>query len=85
LISHQQPRDLIFIDLRRFAIALKFLSMLRAFGLPVLLLGLALKQTSLGLSMAVLMSVFTGLIVERRLFFADARHVVNTFSWAQRC
>jgi DMSO reductase anchor subunit len=59
--------------------------MLLAFALPVLLLGLALNQANLALGIAALLSVFAGLIAERWLFFAEARHVVNLFHGAQRC
>jgi DMSO reductase anchor subunit len=64
---------------------LKVISMLLAFALPVLLLGLALEQANLTLGIAALLSVFAGLIAERWLFFAEARHVVNLFHGAQRC
>jgi DMSO reductase anchor subunit len=67
------------------ASALKVVSMVLAFALPVLLLGLALKQASLALGVAALLSVFAGLIAERWLFFAEARHVVTLFHGAQRC
>ncbi len=66
------------------ASGLKVISMLLAFALPVLLLGLALEQANLTLGIAALLSVFAGLIAERWLFFAEARHVVNLFHGAQR-
>jgi DMSO reductase anchor subunit len=69
----------------RLALTLKALSMLLAFGLPLLFLGLALKQPSMAIGLAALLSVFAGMIVERWLFFAEARHVVNLFHGAQRC
>ena len=51
----------------------------------VLLLWLALKEASMVLAVASLVSVFAGLVAERWLFFAEARHVVNLFHGAQRC
>jgi DMSO reductase anchor subunit len=44
-----------------------------------------LEQANLILGIAALLSVFAGLIAERWLFFAEARHVVNLFHGAQRC
>jgi sulfite dehydrogenase (quinone) subunit SoeC len=67
------------------AASLRALSMLLAFGFPVVLLGLALQQANLALVMAALVSVFSGLIAERWLFFAEARHVVNLFHGARHC
>ncbi len=70
----------------RFTLALlKILSMTLAFALPVFLLWLALNEASMVLAVASLVSVFTGLVAERWLFFAEARHVVNLFHGTQRC
>jgi DMSO reductase anchor subunit len=57
-----------------------------AFLLPLLLLAFALySKATLVMSIMALGSVMIGLVFERWLFFAEARHVVNLFHVAQRC
>ncbi len=53
-----------------------------AFVLPILLLAGVLGGASAGGAVAL---VLFGLVVERWLFFAEARHVINLFHGAQRC
>lgn len=56
------------------------------FFLPLLLLAFALYgHASLLVGIAALLSVLIGLVLERWLFFAEARHVVNLYHGAQRC
>jgi DMSO reductase anchor subunit len=64
---------------------LRLLSMFMAFAVPLVLLYIAMEYHSLVLGMAALVSVFVGLVAERWLFFAEARHVVNLYHGAQRC
>lgn len=64
---------------------LRILSMLLAFAIPVLLLYFALHFKAPAFSIAALVFVFGGLVTERWLFFAEARHVVNLYHGAQRC
>lgn len=70
---------------RMTATALRIVSMLLAFAVPVLLLYFALELEAPMIGIAALVFVFAGLVAERWLFFAEARHVVNLYHGAQRC
>lgn len=61
---------------------LRFLCVISAFVLPALLLVLFDRNTAIDL--VALLFAFTGVFVERWLFFAEARHVVNLYHGAQR-
>lgn len=67
------------------AMSLRVLSMILAFAVPLVLLYIALEYQAPLVGMAALASVFAGLVAERWLFFAEARHVVNLYHGAQRC
>jgi len=67
------------------AVSLRLISMLLAFAVPVVLLYIALEYQAPFVGMVALASVFAGLVAERWLFFAEARHVVNLYHGAQRC
>jgi DMSO reductase anchor subunit len=67
------------------ALSLRQISMLLAFAVPLVLLYLALEYQVPAASVVALVSVFLGLVAERWLFFAEARHVVNLYHGAQRC
>lgn len=70
---------------RRHALALKIFVFAAGFGLP--LLGLAGLLGEVNQTMAALVgaSAILGLLAERWLFFAEARHVVNLYHGAPRC
>jgi DMSO reductase anchor subunit len=55
-----------------------------SFVLPLLLIGLGVGAGA-PYAWPVLILVVVGVVVERWLFFAEARHVVNLFHGAQRC
>ncbi|MDX5333815.1 MAG: dimethyl sulfoxide reductase anchor subunit [Gammaproteobacteria bacterium] len=64
--------------------ALKTLVFALGFGLPILLLALVLAgQAGVGIAVWATVSAFLGIIAERWLFFAEARHVVNLYHGAQ--
>jgi DMSO reductase anchor subunit len=67
------------------ALSLRLVSMFLAFAVPLVLLYIALEFHAPVLGIAALVSVFVGLVAERWLFFAEARHVVNLYHGAQRC
>lgn len=67
------------------AVSLRLISMFLAFAVPLVLLYFALEFHAPVLGIAALASVFAGLVAERWLFFAEARHVVNLYHGAQRC
>lgn len=67
------------------AMTLRIVSMLLAFAVPVLLLYFALEFEAPVIGITALLFVFAGLVAERWLFFAEARHVVNLYHGAQRC
>jgi DMSO reductase anchor subunit len=70
---------------RRYALALKAFVFAAAFVLPLLALLGAFGQPDWTLAMVSTALVALGLVVERWLFFAEARHVVNLYHGAQRC
>ena len=57
----------------------------REMTVPVLVLSNALGALTQGMTVVTVIFVMLGLIAERWLFFAEARHVVNLFHGAQRC
>ena len=62
---------------------LRVLCVVCAFVLPILLLMLVGKDSTTAALLA-LMVAFVGVYIERWLFFAEARHVVNLYHGAQR-
>ena len=67
-------------------IALRWLVLLFAFALPALVLWLGISIMSISSVMIVaVMSAFVGVMIERWLFFAEARHVVNLYHGVQQC
>ena len=67
-------------------IALRWLVLLFAFVIPVLVLwvGVRLMPITAIFALAVA-SAFVGVMIERWLFFAEARHVVNLYHGTQQC
>jgi len=67
-------------------VALRWVAMVLGFILPSLIVwfGLGEGDNTLMLAAAVI-SAFAGVAVERWLFFAEARHVVNLYHGAQQC
>jgi len=67
-------------------VALRWIAMILGFALPSLIVwfGLGEGDNTLMLGAAVI-SAFAGVAVERWLFFAEARHVVNLYHGAQQC
>ena len=67
-------------------ITLRWLVLLFAFLVPVLVLWLGISivsvQTAIIIAVA---SAFVGVLIERWLFFAEARHVVNLYHGMQQC
>ena len=70
---------------RRYAVLLKVFVFVATFVLPLLVLAGALGQPGFALSLIATGLALLGLVVERWLFFAEARHVVNLYHGAQRC
>lgn len=72
------------VEARRL-LRLRILSMLLAFGVPFLSLAIWAPVTTNDIAIIVAaLSAAIGIVVERWLFFADARHVVNLYHGAQR-
>ncbi len=67
-------------------ILLRWMVLLFAFAVPALVLwvGINMMPVATAVTIAVA-SAFTGVIIERWLFFAEARHVVNLYHGAQQC
>ncbi len=67
-------------------IVLRWLMLVFAFVIPALVLwvGVDIMPISAVFAVAVV-SAFIGVMIERWLFFAEARHVVNLYHGAQRC
>ncbi len=67
-------------------IVLRWLVLLLAFVLPALMLwaGIHVLPVVLASTIAVV-SAFAGVLIERWLFFAEARHVVNLYHGMQQC
>ena len=67
-------------------IALRWCVLLFAFVLPVLVLWLGSSVMPISTAiMAAVASAFVVVIIERWLFFAEARHVVNLYHGIQQC
>lgn len=70
---------------RRHAVLLKSVVFAVGFGLPLLILAGAFGQPApAGLEWTAFFAL-AGLVAERWLFFAEARHVINLFHGAQHC
>ena len=60
--------------------------LLFAFVIPALVLWVGVGLMPIGVVFAVAVaSAFLGVMIERWLFFAEARHVVNLYHGKQRC
>ena len=70
---------------REYALALKLFVFGVGFSLPLSLLILTSGKPSLILSALAVALALAGLVAERWLFFAEARHVVNLYHGSQRC
>lgn len=70
---------------RKYALALKILVFIIGFILPLALLIMTSGKPSLALSAVTVALALVGLVAERWLFFAEARHVVNLYHGSQRC
>ena len=70
---------------RKYAMALKLFVFLVGFILPLALLIFTSGKPSLTLSVLAVGLLLVGLVAERWLFFAEARHVVNLYHGSQRC
>ncbi len=68
---------------RKYALALKLFVFLIGFLVPALLLTTG-QDTGFGIYAAVITALL-GMVAERWLFFAEARHVVNLYHGTQRC
>lgn len=67
-------------------IAMRWLVLLFAFTMPVLIVWLAAAYLPAAFVYALaLLSAFAGVFMERWLFFAEARHVVNLYHGLQQC
>ena len=63
---------------------LRYISVALAFVLPLLLVSGLFGRVELSLAVLAAVSAYAGVFVERWLFFAEARHVVNLYHGAQR-
>lgn len=70
---------------REYALALKLFVFAIGFIVPLALLILTSGKPSLALSALIAGLALAGLVAERWLFFAEARHVVNLYHGRQRC
>ncbi|MDP1681590.1 MAG: DmsC/YnfH family molybdoenzyme membrane anchor subunit [Burkholderiales bacterium] len=70
---------------REYALALKFFVFAIGFIVPLGLLIITSGKPSLTLSALIAGLALAGLVAERWLFFAEARHVVNLYHGSQRC
>ncbi|MEK6662831.1 MAG: DmsC/YnfH family molybdoenzyme membrane anchor subunit [Pseudomonadota bacterium] len=70
---------------REYALALKLFVFVIGFIAPLALLILTSGKPSLTLSVLTVGLALAGLVAERWLFFAEARHVVNLYHGSQRC
>jgi DMSO reductase anchor subunit len=67
-------------------IALRWLVFLFAFTVPAIVLWVGVDLMPISVVFAVaLVSAFIGVMIERWLFFAEARHVVNLYHGKQQC
>lgn len=70
---------------RRHAWVLRAYVFLAGFVIPALVLFLAGARPELPAAVLAVLVASSGVLVERWLFFAEARHVVNLYHGAQRC
>jgi len=70
---------------RKYALALKLFVFVIGFIVPLALLIVTAAKPSLVLSGLIAVLALIGLVAERWLFFAEARHVVKLYHGAQRC
>lgn len=70
---------------RQYALFLKAFVFSAGFLVPVLVLSGTLGALTVDMTIVTVVFAILGLIAERWLFFAEARHVVNLFHGAQRC
>ena len=70
---------------RRFALALRIFVFLAGFAIPLAWLVSAGATVGLTAGVALTAVAILGILAERWLFFAEARHVVNLYHGAQRC
>ena len=79
-------REMGFVLARRHRLKLRRAAMLLGFVLPILWVGLALLVPPAGIWAAwlAMFSVMSGMIVERWLFFAEARHVIAAWYSTRR-
>lgn len=70
---------------REYALALKLFVFVIGFIVPLALLILTSGKPSLALSALIAGLALAGLVAERWLFFAEAKHVVNLYHGRQRC
>lgn len=70
---------------RRFALALRIFVFLAGFAIPMAWLVSAGATVGLTAGVALTAVAILGILAERWLFFAEARHVVNLYHGAQRC
>jgi DMSO reductase anchor subunit len=68
---------------RKYALLLKFFVFLMGFLVPALILTTG-QESSVGVYAAIAAAIL-GMVAERWLFFAEARHVINLYHGAQRC
>ena len=67
-------------------IALRWMVAVFAFAVPALMVWLSFASVPVTLAYLVaLLSAFAGVLTERWLFFAEARHVVNLYHGSQQC
>ncbi len=78
-------REFGYVVSRLTSLSLRLITMVMAFAVPLVLLYGALQYHLPALGVVALVSVFAGLVAERWLFFAEARHVVNLYHGTQRC
>ncbi len=70
---------------RKYALFLKAFVFSSGFIVPILVLSGAMGVLTVTLTLVTVVFAIMGLIAERWLFFAEARHVVNLYHGAQRC
>ena len=70
---------------REYAVALKAVVFILGFVAPLVLLLITSGKPSLTWSALITGVALLGLVAERWLFFAEARHVVNLYHGSQRC
>ena len=79
-------REMVFAVARKHAVKLRRIAALMIFVLPFLLVALSLALTSVGAAVACVTAAlcgYAGVLVERWLFFAEARHKVSLYYGAE--